>query len=90
MSSAGKTERLEARLTVTQKELIQQACRLSGRSVTDFVTATLVAAAQEAIREHQVLSLTLRESEQLAAALAQPPEPTAALREAWARRFGHP
>jgi uncharacterized protein (DUF1778 family) len=83
-----KTQRLEARLTGPQKDLIQEACALSGRSVTDFVTATLAAAAQQTVREFQMLTLTQRESEQLAAALAAPPEPTPALREAWARRFG--
>jgi uncharacterized protein (DUF1778 family) len=66
-----KTERLEARLTPEQKDLIRVACDVTGRSVTDFVAGTLVAAAQEAIREHQALRLTVRETEQLAAALAQ-------------------
>jgi uncharacterized protein (DUF1778 family) len=83
-----KTQRLEARLTASQKELIQEACALSGRSVTDFVTAALVSAAQQTVREFQSLTLSRRESEQVAAALAVAPEPTPALREAWTRRFG--
>lgn len=85
-----KTERLEARLTREQKELVLQASDLSGRSLPDFVAEALVDAARTTIRDHQLLLLTMRESGQLAAALADPPEPTPHLREAWARRFAEP
>ncbi len=89
-SRSAKTERLEARLTAAQKALIQAACDLTGRSLSDFVTATVVEAANQAVRDYHRLTVTRRESEQLAAALDNPPEPTPALREAWASRFGQP
>lgn len=85
-----KTERLEARLTREQKELVLQASDLSGRSLADFVAEALVDAARTTIRDHQLLHLTVRESGQLAAALADPPEPAPRLREAWARRYAEP
>jgi len=85
-SHSGKRERLEARITPEQKELVQRAASLEGRSVTDFIIETVEAAAQKVIRSHQVLQLTDRETQAFFAALESPPRPSDELREA-ARRY---
>lgn len=52
---AVKDKRLEVRVTGEQKELIEHAAALEGRSVTDFTTHALTEHAHEVIRrEHQV------------------------------------
>lgn len=51
-----KDKRLELRVTGEQKELIEQAAALEGRSVTDFSTHALTEHAHEVIRrEHQLM-----------------------------------
>lgn len=74
-----KLERLEARLTREQKELLQQAAELEGRTLTDFVVSSAQAAALRTIQEHTLISLTKRDSEAFVEALLNPPEPGAAL-----------
>lgn len=78
--AAQKRDRLEARITPEQKALFQRAASLTGRSLSDFVVASLQEAATQAIRSYQVLELTERETQALAAALLHPPEPNLALR----------
>ena len=77
-----KRERLEARVSPDQKELIQRAAALTGRSLTDFVVSSAQAAAEEAIRTHAVIRLSARDTAILVEALLNPPEPNEALRAA--------
>jgi uncharacterized protein (DUF1778 family) len=77
-----KHQRLEARLTPQQKELLQQAAALEGTSLTDFVVRSAQRAAEQSIREHAVLALTARESQAFVAALLNAPAPNSALRAA--------
>jgi uncharacterized protein (DUF1778 family) len=77
-----KAERLEARLSRTQKSLIQHAADLEGRSLTDFVINCSQAAAKKIIREHEVIQLTAKQSELFVDALLHPPKPNAALKRA--------
>ncbi len=70
-----KRERLEARVTAEQKALIERAAELAGRTLTDFMIGSLQTAAEEAIRTHQVLELTARETEGFIEALENPPRP---------------
>ena len=65
-------ERLEARVTAEQKRLVEHAALLQGRTVTDFVLASVQEAAQRAIEEHQRLDLTLRDSQAFVEALLSP------------------
>lgn len=76
-----RSERLEARVTSTQKDLIERAAALQGRSVTDFVVATVQDAAQKAIDDHQRIQLSIRDAEAFVKALLDPPEPNEHLRE---------
>ncbi|MDE3076279.1 MAG: DUF1778 domain-containing protein [Chloroflexota bacterium] len=82
-----KPERLEARLTPEQKALLQRAADLSGRTLTEFVISSAQSAAEETIRTHQIIELTVRESEQLANALLNPVPPNERLRAAAARHW---
>jgi uncharacterized protein (DUF1778 family) len=52
-----KEERLEARITPTQKDLIERAAVLRGTSVTEFVVASAQEAATITIRDFDVLRL---------------------------------
>src|SRR5206468_3522419 len=70
-----RTERLGARLPADVKATLQRAADLSGRSLSDFVLASARAAAEETIRQHEVILLTARDSEALAKALLNPPPP---------------
>ncbi|WP_044563248.1 DUF1778 domain-containing protein [Azospirillum sp. B4] len=67
-----RSERLEARITAEQKDLIERAAALQGRSVTDFVLASVQDAARRAIDEHQRLELSVRDSQAFVAALCNP------------------
>ncbi len=77
-----KAERLEARLSRKQKELIQHAADLAGRSLTDFILSASQEAANKVIREHEVITLTAQESESFVNALMNPPTPNSALQKA--------
>lgn len=68
-----RAERLEARITVGQKALIEHAAALQGRSVTDFVLNAVQEAASRAIDEHQRLTLSVRDGRRFVQALLGPP-----------------
>lgn len=80
-----KSERLEARITPAQKEILQRAAEIEGRSLTDFLVSSAQAAARRIIHEHETLQLTEKDRERFVAALLNPPSPNARLRKA-ARR----
>lgn len=73
-STRGRTraQRLEARVTVEQKTLIERAAALQGRTVTDFVLTSVQDAARRAIEEHQQLELSVRDSRAFVEALLNP------------------
>lgn len=68
-SSRLRAERLEVRITMAQKALIEHAAALQGRSVTDFVLGSVQAAAARAIDEHQRLTLSVRDGRAFVQAL---------------------
>ena len=72
-----KSERLEARLTSVQKELLQQAAEIEGTTITDFVVRSAQAQARRVIEEHTRLQLSLEDSQAFVEALLNPPEPNA-------------
>ncbi len=71
-STRMRAERLEARITVSQKALIEHAAALQGRSVTDFVLSSVQEAAAKAIDEHQRLTLSVRDGRAFVQALVGP------------------
>jgi len=76
-----RAERLEARLTRDQKALIEHAAALQGRTVTDFVLASVQEAARRAIQEHRQVDLSLRDSQSFVEALLNPRPVNDRLRE---------
>lgn len=80
--SAVRSARLEARITASQKAMIERAAAYQGRSVSDFVTSTLSSAAKAVIEEHEIIRLNAEESRRFAELLLTPPEPNAALKAA--------
>ncbi len=67
-----RAERLETRMTAEQKNLIERAASLQGRTVTDFVLTSVQDAARRAIEEHSQLTLSMRDSEAFVHALLNP------------------
>lgn len=80
-----RAERVEARVTREQKQLLERAAALEGRSLTDFVIASAQSAAAEAIARHELLQLSPRDQAVFIRALLKPPAPNRALRAAAAR-----
>jgi uncharacterized protein (DUF1778 family) len=81
-SAIAKQERLEARVTSEQKRLIEHAAELEGRSITDFVVASVASAAKQVIQDHEVLKLTAKDREVFVQALLNPAKPAEKLRQA--------
>jgi uncharacterized protein (DUF1778 family) len=78
-----KRNRLEARITSEQKELFQRAADLQGRSLTDFVIASVHSAATSTIEAAEIIRLNAAESRELAESLLRPArEPNEAMRAA--------
>jgi uncharacterized protein (DUF1778 family) len=82
---AEKRERLDVRLSHEQKVMMQRAAALEGTTLSNFVIRSVQQAAERAIREHQVITLSARDSLVFADALLNPPAPSAGLRAAAAR-----
>ena len=80
------TARLEARISPELHAALKRAAELQDRTVTDFVVAAVQEAAQRAIAQAGVISLSLADQERFARALLSPPNPNAALKRAFAQR----
>lgn len=74
--------RLEARLSVEQKAVLQQAATLSGRTLSEFVIASAQEAASRVIKEHETIRLSRAEQIAFVTALLDPPAPNARLSQA--------
>ena len=77
-----KEERLAARVTPAQKQLIERAASLRGTSVTEFVVASAHEAAISTIKDFEVLHLQDQAREVFINAVLNPPKPNAAARAA--------
>jgi len=80
-----RDQRLEARVTSEQKESIERAAKLQGRSVSDFVVSSLQDAARKAIDEQTSWTLSQEQHQVFIAALMNPPEPNEKLKSAFGR-----
>ena len=74
--------RLEARVSPETKALLQKAADLEGRTLTDFIVATVQAEAYRVIEQHQTLQLSFEDSKAFVDALSNPPKPNGALKAA--------
>ena len=77
MSTANslRSERLDARVTAEEKEIIETAANLLGTSYSDFVRMAVKEAALNTIREHEVLRLDRESRKIFIEALLNPPKP---------------
>jgi uncharacterized protein (DUF1778 family) len=83
VSATAKTERLEARVPIFLKRIIQRAADMQGCSITDFLIAALDKSARETVRNHEVMRLNAEDSMIFAKALIDPSKPNAAWRRAF-------
>jgi uncharacterized protein (DUF1778 family) len=74
--------RLEARISVEQKAVLQQAAALLGHTLSEFVIASAQEAAKRVIQEHQTVLLSRAEQIAFVSTLLDPPPPNERLREA--------
>lgn len=81
-NTPAKRQRFNARLTEEQKLLFEQAAALYGQSVSQFVMSSAQRAAEQAIREHEVMTLSARDSRAVMEALLHPQPAGPALRRA--------
>lgn len=86
MASTRATARLEARISPELHATLKRAAELQDRTVTDFVVAAIQEAARRAIRQSDVITLSLADQKAFAAALLTPRKPSPALKRAFARR----
>lgn len=70
-----RNERLDARLSRQEKNLIETAARLRGISVTDFLRTTATDAANRILQENERLVLAGRSRKIFVDALLNPPKP---------------
>jgi len=85
-SPATRNERLEARVSADQKDLFLRAAELQGRTLTDFIIASVHEAAVRTIEDMQSIQLTAQESRAFAEAVLNPREPAPRLKAA-AQRY---
>lgn len=78
--------RLDFRISQEHKALIERAASAQGQTVSSFAIATLLKAAEEAIRSATTRTLSARDSQTFLAMLSAPAEPSDALKAA-AKRY---
>jgi uncharacterized protein (DUF1778 family) len=77
--------RLEARLPADVLAVLKRAAEIQGRTLTDFVVTAAREAAEHAIKEAQIIKLSIEDQRAIAGALVNPPRPAPALRRAFER-----
>jgi uncharacterized protein (DUF1778 family) len=75
LKNRSKKERLEARLSSEQKELLLIAAEIQGTTLTDFVISSAQKQARQVIAEHTRIQLSLEDSQAFVESLLNPPEP---------------
>ena len=85
-SATLRTERTEARLLPEQKMRIEQAARIQGLSLSDFIVQNADEAAIRTIQQHATWTLETADRALFVQALLHPPKPSARLAAA-ARRY---
>jgi uncharacterized protein (DUF1778 family) len=86
-----KRERVEVRVSAEVKALIERAALLQDCSISEYVVRSTLEAAERDIRDHDIITLTARDSEIFVSELLNPTPPNAALRaaaEEYRRRWG--
>jgi uncharacterized protein (DUF1778 family) len=85
-TAAAKRDRMHLRLDANTKRRLERAAAYEETTVTDFVLANAVAAAERVIESHEKITLSAKDWDVFHDALINPPEPNETLKEA-ARRY---
>ncbi len=80
-----RVARIEARITPAALSIVRRAAEIQGRSISDFVVAAAEEAASRTIQETEIIRLSVEGQRQVAELLLNPPEPSAAWKEALER-----
>jgi uncharacterized protein (DUF1778 family) len=80
-----KHDRLQLRLDVRSKRILQRAANYRRKSLTQFVLSTALEEAEKIVREETVVTLSEPDWTIFYEALTNPPAPNAALRKAYRR-----
>jgi len=83
-SNPVRSARLDTRITPDLLDQVRRAAEIQGRSVSDYVAATLQAAVQRDIADVEIIRLSREASEKFAAMLIDPPPINDALKRAFA------
>jgi len=81
-----KRDRMHLRLDAKAKRILERAAAYEATSVSDFVLANAVAAAERVIESHETVLLSAPDWDAFHEALLHPPAPNDRLKEA-ARRY---
>lgn len=81
-----KRDRVHLRLDARAKRTLERAASYEDTTVSDFVLAHAVRAAEQVIEAHEQITLTAADWDVFYDALLNPPEPNQALKDA-ARRY---
>lgn len=79
---AVREARIEARVSPEQKRLFERAAEVTGVTLTDFAISSMQRAAEEALEQHTVLTLSIRDQRAFLDILLNPPPPNEALLKA--------
>lgn len=71
-----KDARLEARVTIEQKQLMERAASLRGQNLTEFIISTLAEASVQIVKDGEFIELTNRDRQVFADALLNPLPPS--------------
>jgi uncharacterized protein (DUF1778 family) len=74
------TERIVARVTADEKELLQEAAAVKGLTLTAFVTSSAHEAAMKALREQHLIELGRKDQGAFVKAMLSPEAPNERLR----------
>jgi uncharacterized protein (DUF1778 family) len=81
-----RSARLDTRIPPGLQAQLRRVAEMQGRSLSDYVAATLQAAVQKDIEDMEIIRLSRKASERFAAALIDPPKIAVALKRAFAHR----
>lgn len=81
-----KDARVELRVTADQKQVIEEAAAIEGRTVTDFSATTLVERAQDVILRERQLRVEARQFDAFVAVMDQPARTVDGLRDLMTRK----
>lgn len=77
-----KSENIHFRVSSNEKEIIEKAVVVSGQSLTDFATSSLLNSAHKILEREYVTTLSNRDRDRLLALLDADEDPNEALRQA--------